>query len=225
MLVVWIALSLGCSKPAPARQCPEFDQAQKLLDQIADETLDPSFGDPRYEPALRAFEAIAPDCAQHSTAVSVAETIRSAMEKAQAAPPPAPPADVVVTPPPQPRSDAFASDVRDYFEETEADDSQMRKLADEAQKSGDFTAVLAEVDRLESIARAATPPEPCREYHELGLSILAENKAVLEQLRDAIAQKNVEAVKAAAETRAEIKTKEARLQLLKQELEKKYGVR
>lgn len=66
------------------RDCPEFDEAQQLLNDLADQTLDPEFKDPAFVAAAERFEAIPSTCKRHQQAVTMAQSIRTAQDTRQA---------------------------------------------------------------------------------------------------------------------------------------------
>lgn len=227
----------GCSKKT-ARSCEEFDRAQKTLDEISDATLDPTFGDPKFERALKEFEAIPSDCAQHETAMTIAQTIRTAMAQRRSQPAEA----AAIAPPPSPEApapvlqgdEAVKREIAEYFEKVKAAESgpdgtsgeaYFQKLIAEAfQKKGDFERVISEIGRVEGQLRAIDPPPACQELHSAVVGQTAEAKALFQQFQTAIANEDEAAVNAIVQRAPELDAAQARLKQMEQDIRRKYGL-
>jgi hypothetical protein len=228
-----VCILIGC--PKAKRPCDEYEQAQRMLDQVSNETLDPTFGDPKYAKVLAAFDAIGEDCEQHEAAKTVAQTIRTAMaEKGSAVE--APIVDVAPPPPAAPAAapaDDMAKKVAEYFEKADAIDAGpdgnagghvMAMLVDGFQKGGDFSGMQAELARAAAGMRSLTPPEPCREYHQQSLELLAMMSSLFRSLETAIAQEDEEALGALDEKEKLMDAELKRLEEMRKELERRFNL-
>jgi uncharacterized tellurite resistance protein B-like protein len=229
-----IALTATACKKAPLRDCSEFQEAERLLDQISNTTLDPTFADPRYAPAVAAFEAIPKDCSQHESAMTIAATIRNAM---RAKPPPAaPPVESAVVPPPSSsENDQTAREVADYLQKIEAvppapDGSDgaayASKLMMEAETNEEAAKQLDEWSaRAEADLRGMNVPDPCREFHALMLENMQLKGELLDDLAEAIEANDKSAVDDIKARRETVRENDRKLAQMKAQLAQRYRPR
>ncbi|MCA9553534.1 MAG: hypothetical protein KC933_26080, partial [Myxococcales bacterium] len=81
-IALLLLVAAGCQ--SPKRRCAEYDQAEARFNELTSRVLDPTFGDPRFEPAAAAFEAVPRDCERYESGLAVARTIRQGQDKRRA---------------------------------------------------------------------------------------------------------------------------------------------
>lgn len=208
-----LAGALACNKPAPTKNCEEFEAAMAQLDEVSQASLDPTLGDPRFGPVLTALEAVGPECKQHAEAQATANTIRAAMAKQRAAPPP--PA-VVVTPPPfSPEEEAKA--IAEYLKAYDAADSatNQAKLRGEIRDSKSLDPVIDECERAKRLLQGLSPPRACDELHRASGDVIDSTLDLARDMQRAIDAKD----------KAFFRTVQARSAALMEELNKVKALR
>lgn len=209
-----LAGALACNKPAPTKNCEEFEAAMAQLDEVSQASLDPTLGDPRFGPVLTALEAVGPECKQHAEAQATANTIRAAMAKQKAAPPPP---QVVVTPPPlSPEEEAKA--IAEYLKAYDAADtgkSEAATLAD-VKASQSMQPAIDEAERLKSLIQGLSSPRACDELHRATADFLDDNAELLRDLQKAIDTKDKALLQSAQGRRQALKEAGAKVVALRQ---------
>ena len=70
--------AVGCPAAPPQQPCPQFDDAQRALDDMSAAVLDPTFQDPRFVEIAVLFEAVPKACPRAERAAMMADSIRKA---------------------------------------------------------------------------------------------------------------------------------------------------
>jgi hypothetical protein len=105
-------------------------------------------------------------------------------------------------------------------------DAFAQQLASEAAqgKSEGFDQLTTDLERMERELKAITPPEPCRQFHELTISSAAEARSLMRDLKTAFTGGATANVQVLAMRAQEAQVRSKKVEESRKALEQKYGL-